>query len=439
MAGLGKQGFLYSNDQAGQYPDSYYHATANTMMRFPRQQGEETTDVCVIGAGFTGLSAALHLAEAGYRVILLDAHRVGWGASGRNGGQLAADQRCDQETLEKQYGKAEAHALWELGLASNQLCKTLIQRHHISCDLTPGIIHADHKPRYLKHSQAYVDKLQTEYGYEHIRYLAQPEIRQLIGSERFYGGSLDTNAAHLHPLNFALGLAQAAQQAGVTIYEHSPVLSYSDEQQVCITLAEGNIKAAHVILACNGYLDQLNKKVAAKVMPINNYMIATEPLSEAMARQLLRDNHAVADSRFVVNYFRLSADRRLLFGGGENYSFKFPADIKRFVQRHMLDIYPQLKHTSIDYSWGGTLAITMSRMPYFAKLSEQVLSVSGYSGHGVAMATLAGKIMAEMIDGKLAHFDTMAKLKSYPFPGGSGFRWPLLVLAMSYYSLQDRL
>ena len=436
-----QKGFLYSNDKAGQYPDSYYFASANTVPEFLKQQGSEGTDVCIIGAGFTGLSAALHLSQAGYSVILLDAHRVGWGASGRNGGQLGSDPRNDQNTLESQYGKDGARALWDIAQDANKLCRDLISEHAIQCDLTDGIIHADHRQRHLKHTREYADKLQTEYGYDKIRYLETDEIRHLVGSESYFGGSLDMKAAHLHPLNFALGLANAADAAGATIYQESPVLSYKDSGSagVSIKTADGEISAKHVLLACNGYLDTLNSKVASRVMPINNYVIATEPLTDEFASDLIRQNHAVADSRFVVNYFRLSADKRMLFGGGENYSFQFPSDIKSFVRRHMLVIYPQLEQTAIDYGWGGTLAITVSRMPYFAKVSENVLSASGYSGHGIAMATMAGKIMADMIDGKLANFDTMAGLKTYPFPGGTTLRWPLLVLAMTYYSLRDKL
>ena len=441
MATVGKNGFLYSNDKAGQYPDSYYFASANQVPEFSKQQGSERADVCVIGAGFTGLSAALHLAKAGYSVVLLDAHRIGWGASGRNGGQLASDNRCDQDTLESQYGKDGARALWNIAQDANTLCRELIHEHEIDCDLTNGIIHADHRKRYLNETREYAEKLQTEYQYEKVQYLEKNDIRDLVGSESYHGGSLDMGAAHLHPLNFAIGLAKAASEAGATIYQESPVLNYNDSSggKVSVKTATGEITANHVLLACNGYLDKLNSKVASRVMPINNYIIATEPLSDEQARDLIRENHAVADSRFVVNYFRLSADKRMLFGGGENYSFQFPTDIKNFVRKHMLAIYPQLKNTAIDYGWGGTLAITVSRMPYFAKLSENVLSASGYSGNGVAMATMAGRIMAEMIDGKLAKFDTMSKLKTYPFPGGTSLRWSLLVLAMTYYSMRDKL
>ena len=435
------KGFLYSNDKAGEYPDSYYFSSANEIPEHPKLQGAVTADVCVIGAGFTGLSAALHLAKTGYSVVLLDAHRVGWGASGRNGGQLGSDMRSGQDTLESQYGKDEARALWNIAQDANALCRELISEHAIDCDLTDGIIHADHRERYLKETREYTEKLQTEYAYDKIRYLEKDEIRQQVGSESYHGGSLDMGAAHIHPLNYALGLAKAAAETGVTIYQESPVLNYtqSASDKVIIKTADGEVHAKHTLLACNGYLDKLNKKVASRVMPINNYIIATEPLSDELASHLIRDNHAVADSRFVVNYFRLSADKRMLFGGGENYSFQFPTDIKTFVRKHMLAIYPQLDNTKLEYGWGGTLAITVSRMPYFAKVSENVLSASGYSGHGVAMATMAGKIMADMIDGKMANFDTMAGLKTYPFPGGTSLRWPLLVLAMTYYSLRDKL
>jgi len=439
-----QKGFLYSNDKAGQYPDSYYASSANSIPEYPQQRGAQSTDVCIIGAGFTGLSAALHLAKAGYAVVLLDAHRVGWGASGRNGGQLGSDQRSDQDALESQYGKTEARALWDIAQDANSLCRNLIHEYAIDCDLTDGIIHADHRERYLNETREYTEKLQTDYAYDKIRYVDKDEIRAQIGSESYFGGSLDMGAAHLHPLNFALGLACAASQAGATIYQESPVLSYADlnagsASKISVKTATGEVIAKHVLLACNGYLDKLNGQVASRVMPINNYIIATEPLSDEMARSLILNNHAVADSRFVVNYFRLSADNRMLFGGGENYSFQFPTDIKLFVKKHMLAIYPQLENIPIDYGWGGTLAITVNRMPYFAKLSDNVLSASGYSGHGVAMATMAGKIMADMIDGKLANFDTMAKVKTYPFPGGTTLRWPLLVLAMTYYSLRDKL
>lgn len=432
-------GFLYSNDIAGQYPDSYYAATANTLPAFPQQQGDEQADVCIIGAGFTGLSSALHLAQLGYKTILLDAHRVGWGASGRNGGQLGAGQRVEQDDLEKSYGKEAARAMWDIAKDSILLCRDLIKTHQIDCDLKDGIIHADHKAHYVDESKAYVEKLQTEYNHDAVRFLDQEEVNHLVGSPAYYGGSIDMSAAHLHPLNFALGLAKAAHEAGAIIYENSTVLSYSKGNPATVTLKTGQIKAKYIILACNGYLDDLDKHVAARVMPINNYILATEPLSDATKQSIIRESHAVADSKFVVNYYRFSADNRLLFGGGESYSFKFPNDIKSFVRKEMLKIYPQLDKTQIDYGWGGTLGITVSRMPYMKQLAPNILSSSGYSGHGVAMATFAGKMLADVVNGTMTQFDVMSKVRTYPFPGGTMLRYPLLVAAMSYYALRDRL
>ncbi len=431
--------FLYTNDIAGKHPDSYYAASANTVPEFPQQRGKEETDVCVVGAGFTGLSTALHLAKSGYSVCLVDAHKVGWGASGRNGGQLGTGQRVDQETLEKEYGKTHARQLWDVSVESVELCKTLINEHKIACDLTPGILHADHRKRFVPETQAYVEKLQQEYEHDSVRFVDQSEIRQMVGSDSYYGGSLDMSSAHIHPLNFAIGLARAAANAGVKIYEHSPVFTYTEGKSCEVNFEKGTIKSSWVVLACNGYLDKLNKKVASKVMPINNFIVATEPLDDAFSSELIRDNIAVADSKFVVNYFRLSADRRMLFGGGENYSFNFPKDIKQTVVKPMLEIYPQLRNTRIEYAWGGTLAITMNRMPYMTRLSPSVLSASGYSGHGVGMATLAGKMMAEVVDGTLGQFDIMQKIPASTFPGGTLLRWPGLVLAMTYYAIRDKL
>lgn len=242
----------------------------------------------------------------------------------------------------------------------------------------------------------------------------------------------------MHPLNYALGLAAAAAKAGAMIYEQSPVQSYDKADPVRVTTAAGTVTAKYLILACNGYLDALDNKVASRIMPINNFIVATEPMADSERQAIIKNRYAVADSKFVVNYFRFSADNRLLFGGGENYSFNFPADIKQFVRPHMLEIFPQLKGVKLDYGWGGTLAITMKRMPCFMRVAPNIFSAAGYSGHGVALATLAGKLMAEVVSGTTERFDVMSQIKPLPFPGGTLLRWPLLVLAMSWYSLRDR-
>ena len=430
---------LYSNDQPGKHAPSYYAASAQPLDEFAALNGDASCDVCIIGAGFTGLSAALHLAEAGHDVVLLDAHRAGWGASGRNGGQVGSGQRQEQGELEKVAGKDDARRMWQIAEDGKDLLKSLIKRHKIDCDFKPGVFHVLHRERFADETRSYVDKLNTEYGYEHVRYVERDEARQMVGSSDYHGGSLDMGAGHLHPLSYARGLAGAAVKAGVRLHEMTQVESYKTGTPCEVLTATGIVRTDYVILACNGYLGELSPAVAGRVMPINNYIIATEPLGDERARELIRDDVAVADSRFVVNYYRLSADKRMLFGGRENYSYSFPSDIKGFVSKAMLEIYPQLGDARIDYGWGGTLAITMNRMPHLARIAPNVLSASGYSGHGVAMATMAGKLLAEAVGSSSTGFDLMEKFPTPRFPGGTMLRWPALVLAMTWYSLRDRL
>ena len=429
---------LYANDRPGQYPTSWYAATAPELPPFAPLKGEARADVCVIGGGFTGLSAALHLAERGYSVALIEAHRVGFGASGRNGGQLGTGQRQDQQTLEQMVGAEDALKLWQQGEEAKALVKGLIAKHNIDCHLKPGIAHACFSANDMAHEHDSARHLQSEYGYDQIETLDAEAFRALVPSPTYHGGSLDMGAAHLHPLAYALGLARAAANAGVQIFERSEVHHIKHGTKPVVQTGQGRVLADHVILACNGYLGGLERKVAARVMPINNFIIATEPLGDEAARIVTQDI-AVADSKFVVNYYRLSHDKRLLFGGGESYGYKFPADITATVRKPMLEIYPHLKDARIDYSWGGTLAITMKRMPYLTRVADNILSASGYSGHGVGNATHAGKLMADTIAGQAEGFDTMARVPSTVFPGGTMMRSPLLALAMTWYAMRDRL
>ncbi len=429
---------LHTNDRLGKYPNSWYAATANTSAPFPSLKGQATADVCIIGGGYTGLSAALHLAEAGFSVVLLEAHRVGWGASGRNGGQLGTGQRQEQDYLEQTLGLDAARHLWDIALEATETVRDLVKTRNIQCDLRDGIAHANWHASDVAEEHAYAEKLNTEYGYDKITSLDFDQTRTLIGSKAYHGGTLDMGAAHLHPLNYALGLAKAAADAGVQIYETSEVTQVESGPSHQIYTANGHITATNLIYACNGYLGKLEGKTAAKVMPINNFIVATEPLGKDLAEQLISQDVAVADSKFVVNYFRRSADNRMLFGGGETYGYRFPKDIASLVRKPMLEVYPQLQDTKIDYAWGGTLGITMNRMPNFQKLSPTCYSLSGYSGHGVGMATMAGKIVARAIQGNAEQFDAMANVPTYSFPGGRHLRWPGLVLAMSWYALRDR-
>ena len=419
--------------------DSWYAASANQQLSFPPLQGEVSVDVCIIGGGYTGLSSAIHLRKAGYSVALLEANKVGWGASGRNGGHVGTGQRADQETLEKLVGLDHAKALWQLGLEAVDTVCDLVSEFQIDCELKTGNLHVASKAKERPWLIEEAEHLQKVYDYQQIRYVDSSELADMTSGQGFHGGVLDEGSRHLHPLNYALGLAKAADTLGAELYEGSRVLSYTEGHQVCVKTDSGTVKSKYLVLACNGYLEKLEPRTAGRIMPINNYMLATEPLPEALARRLIRDDTSMSDSLFVIDYWKLSADNRMLFGGGESYSRRFPADIGNFVRKYMLRIYPELETTRIDYGWGGTLAITLNRMPDFGRLSSQVFYAHGYSGHGVPTATLAGKLLAEVIAGSAERFDVMASVPSRTFPGGTLLRWPGLVAGMLFYSLRDRL
>lgn len=427
---------LTANDRPGEYPPSWYAASARPLDAFPALAGAVEADVCVVGGGYTGLSAALHLAEAGFDVVLVEAQRVGWGASGRNGGQVGSGQRRDQGWLEAQFGRERARALWHMAEEAKALVRGLVARHNIECDIHDGILHAAHKAAYVPEYHAEAEKLARDYDYELVEPLDRAGLAAVLGSPGYFGGAYDRGGAHLQPLAYALGLARAAVAAGVRVFERSRAVGVEEGE---VRTEAGRVGARFVVLGTNGYVGGLVPVIAARVMPINNFIVATEPLGEERAAGLIRNGAAVADSRFVVNYFRLSSDGRLLFGGGESYGWRFPADIAGVVRGRMEAVFPQLKGVGIDYAWGGTLAITVNRMPAFQRVAPTVLSVAGYSGHGVALATLAGKLMAEAVAGTAGRFDVLAALPQPNFPGGSRLRWPLLVLAMTWYALRDRL
>ena len=418
----------------------YYQQTRNLELNCPSFSGEQQVDLCIIGGGLTGISTAYHAAKRGLSCVLLEADEIGAGASGRNGGQVSPGQRVDQATLEDKVGREHAKALWKLALDSVDRVRELIELHQIDCDFVPGILHTAFKPSHAREMRENVLKLQRDYGYQDTRYLDKDELSQILASPRYHGGELDMRAGHLHPLNFLLGLARQAQQAGAQLYEQSRVTDIqSDKQGILVKTSQGQVRAKKLVLGCNGYLGKLFPRVAGKIMPINNFIVTTQPLGEEGARALIRNNAAVADSKFVINYFRTTADHRLLFGGGENYSSRFPKDIRSFVRPHLEEIFPQLKDMELDYGWGGTLAITLNRMPHFQCLDKRIYVAQGYSGHGVALATLAGKLIDEAIAGDAKGFELMASYPTPTFPGGTLLRYPALVAGMLYYSLRDKL
>jgi gamma-glutamylputrescine oxidase len=421
------------------YPDSYYAATATGVADHPQLQGAERADVCVIGGGFTGLSAALNLAEQGFDVVLLEAERIGWGASGRNGGLIGSGQRKDALELEKEFGYERSREFWAFAEDAKADIRERVARHDIDCDLQYGQIEGVHKKSYLGFAAEYAAALADRYDYPHARALGREEVRDMVATDNFLEGLHDTQAMSIHPLNYALGLARAAREAGVRIYENSRVTGYTRSDPAAVSTASGHVDASFIVLGCNGYLGKLEPRVAGRIMPINNYLVATEPLGADGARALIADRNCVHDTRFVVNFFRTSADHRLLFGGGENYRAGFPKDIVAFVRPHMLKLFPQLRDTRIDYAWGGTLSVTVKRMPHLGRLEPNLFFAHGYSGHGVSIANFSGRVVAEAIAGTASRFDVMASVKTLPFPGGTLLRYPGMVLGMLYYSLRDRL
>ena len=432
------------NDQpthhtAGNYPGSWYAATAPLMGAFPGLSGDISTDVCVIGGGYTGLSSALHLRQKGYDVVLLEAERIAWGASGRNGGHVGTGQRADQTSIEKWVGEEAAKDLWQLGLDAVQKVCDLINEHNIDCELGSGNLHLAAKPSHAGELQDELAHLESQYGYQQLTYLTPEAVAERTSARGFHGGLLDDGCKHLHPLKYALGLARAASEAGVKIYEGTRGHPQADGQSGEVKTENGCVKARHVVIGCNAYLRSLVPRMAGNIMPINNFVIATERLPSHLLPRINRDNLSMSDTLFVINYWKLSQDGRLIFGGGENYSSRFPRDIKAFVRPHMLNIYPELQDIDIDYGWGGAVGITLNRMPDFGRIGKHLWYAQGFSGHGVPTATMAGSLLADAIDGDTAGFDLMASVPTQRFPGGTLLRWPGLVAGMLFYSLRDKL
>jgi gamma-glutamylputrescine oxidase len=418
---------------------SWNRQTAHPFAPQPPLEGEARTDVCVVGAGYTGLGAALALASRGVAVRVLEAAQVGSGASGRNGGQLHTGQRRSQEWLEATVGEADAHALWRLAQDARAHLLALIDGHDIACDFRPGVIHARHRPNGEAADAAHIAHMRSAYGYELLEPIGCVALAEELGTDAYHGGVIDRGGGHLHPLNLALGLARAALEAGAVIHEGSRMQCWRRTAGgVEVSVEGGRVRCDQLILTGDGYVDGLSPVLEARIMPINNFILATEPLGE-QGRAILRHDMAVADSRFVVNYFRKTPDGRLLFGGGENYRPGFPRDLAGFVRRRMLKVYPQLAGRRITHAWGGTLGITRSRVPFVGELAPGVFAAAGYSGQGVALASFFGSVLAEAALGDRARLDLLARLPTPPFPGGRLLRWPTLVAGLGWYALRDRL
>lgn len=429
---------LYRNDRPATFPNSWYAATADIPPERAALRGQVTADVCVVGAGYTGLMAALELAEAGMKVVVLDAHRAGWGASGRNGGQVCSGFNQDQRWIAARVGKGPAKALWDMTEEGKALLKSRLAAHAPNARYRAGVAHGAYDAVEARDLRDEVEYLRRTYDYKDAEGLTRDAFQDIVKSPHYQGGSIDRGAGHIHPLRYVLGLAAAAERAGAVIYERSEVHRIDEGDPAVIATGSGRVTAPFVILAGNGYLPNLNRKVAARTLPLNSFIAATEPLGDR-AKGILSQDIAVSDSKFVVNYFRLSEDNRLLFGGRENYSIGFPQNIEPSIRKRMEHMFPQLRGVKIDYTWGGTLGITQTRLPLLTRASRNILSAGGYTGHGVVHAGVAGKLMAEAVRGQAERFDVFATLPTPAFPGGTLLRAPLLAAAMTWYSLRDRL
>ncbi|MEK6216503.1 MAG: FAD-binding oxidoreductase [Boseongicola sp.] len=425
---------LYRNDAPGAYPQSWYAATADIGTERPPLDGDLTCDVAIVGAGYTGLSTALHAAEKGLDVVVIDAHRVGFGASGRNGGQVGTGWNKDQRWLEKRLGREDARKLWDLTNEAKALTRELAAKHAPDAAYLPGVLHAEWTKGGAEDARTYGEWLDKRYNFK-TDFLDRDAIRGLCRTDVYHGGLMDWDAGHIHPLRYVLGLARGAEAAGARIFERTEATAVNEGE---VQTPTGTIKASHAVLAGNGYLSNLSGQVSSRVMPIYSFIAATEPLGE-LADEILTKDIAVADDRFVVNYFRLSEDKRLLFGGRESYSIGYPTDIVTALRARMTRLFPQLKNVGIDYHWGGTLGITMTRLPMVRRIGKTTLAAGGFSGHGVAITGLTGKILAEAVAGDAGRFDLMSNLPGQMFPGGRHARMPLLTLGMTWFSLRDRL
>jgi len=420
-----------------QHTGSYYAATVNEVTDYAPLRGAQHADVCVIGAGFTGISTALHLAERGYKVHVVEANRVGWGATGRNGGQIISGISGEKK-IAARLGQEGERILWEMGWAGHDIIRERVETYGIDCDLKWGYLDVAIKQRHIR---AQIDDFEAleKYNFPHeYKLLSREETVSLIGTEAYIGALMNMGNGHLHPLNLCIGEAMAAVSLGATVYEQSPVLRIEHGAKPCVITEQGSVTADFVVIAGNAY-HFIEPSLRGRLFPVNSFIIATEPLPEDQVTSINPQNLAVCDPNFVLEYFRLSAEKRLLFGGRCNYFGSDPAVIRQNMLPKMLRIYPQLAGTKIDYAWGGTIGVTVSRVPQLGRISPNVFYSQGYSGHGVNVTHLAGQIVADAVAGTLERFDMFANIKPVVIPGAHTFSNQMVWLGMLYYKIKDRL
>ena len=418
---------------------TYYSATSNAAPVRPALAGSAACDICVVGGGIAGTSTALHLAERGFDVILLEAQRIGWGASGRSGAQVLPGVAASQDTLQRLVGADDARRVWDVSVEGVRLVRELIERHRIDGEFVAGHMLTAVKPRHDAEVRAYVEELQQRYGYAGVRYMPRDEVRSVVASRRYLGALYDTNAGHIHPLNYTLGLAAAAERLGVRIHEGTHALDFSGRSPVRVRTATGEVRCRQLVLCGNVYLGSTAPQLRSRIMAVGTCIVATEPLGAARAQALITNNAAVADMNWVLDYFRRSADDRLLFGGRVTYAGFDPDRIAAATRHRMRLVFPQLRDVKVEFAWGGDVDITRNRAPDFGRINPDVYYLQGFSGHGIALTGMAGKLVSEAIAGQAGRFDVFARIPHRAFPGGVALRRPALVLAMLYFRLKDLL
>jgi len=418
---------------------SWYEASLTRPPLRPALAGDVEADVCVVGGGIAGCSTALHLAERGYRVVLLEGECIGFGASGRSGAQLIPGYASGQAKLIAQLGRDDARRLWDFTLEGIDLLRDRVARHRIDCDLAWGQMHCAIKPRQREELREWHRELEEDYGYRSTRFMKRAEVEELLATKRYNAGLYDTNAGHCHPLKYVLGLAAAAEAAGARIHEGSRVTAIERGATATLRTATGSVHAKQVALCCNTEQGKLAPALARKIMGVATYIVATRPLGAERATALIRNDMAVTDINWVLDYFRRSTDHRLLFGGRVSYSGIDPIGTTRATRQRMLRVFPQLADAEIEYAWGGYVDITMNRAPHFGRLDPNLYFLQGFSGHGMVLTGIAGKIVAEAMAGQAERFDIYARIRHHDFPGGMALRRPALVLAMLWFRMRDLL
>ena len=427
----------YAGD--GSHTGSYYAASANPAPERPELIGDHKIDVCVIGAGYSGLSTGLHLAEKGYKVAIVEGARVGWGASGRNGGQIVNGLNASLQTIKKRYGQDTATFVAGLVQEGGEIIRERVSTYDIKCDLKDGNIFTALTSAHMRELEERMN-LWASYGIKTQEMLSKEQLLQHVNSDLYAGGLIDHSGGHMHPLNLALGEAAAFEKNGGTIYEMSPVIDVDHAApQPVVKTAKGSITCKTLVLCGNAYLGHVVPTLTARVMPVSTQIMATEPLGEARAHDLMPTDTCIEDIRYILDYYRLSGDKRLLFGGGTVYGGADPSDIKAKLQRNLDKVFPQLRGVKIDYAWSGNFALSFSRVPQMGRIGDNTYFAHGYSGHGVTGSHTFGRILSEAIDGDLTRFDVFAKVPWFPFPGGRMFRVPYSVMGSWWYGLRDKL